>query len=120
MSSKMPISPELIIAATLAIGISLVHSGLGEKYILRRLFRQELPKIFGNDAFTKQTLRFAWHLTSVAWIGLGITLTSTPNKETVRLIGSIFAISALFPLIATRGKHLAWIIFLTIAVLCWL
>jgi len=39
----------LIAAALLAIGIGLVHSCLGEKYILMRPFRQPLPKLFCDD-----------------------------------------------------------------------
>ena len=115
----MSIAPELVVASILTIGIALVHSVLGERYILRRLFRMELPKLFGGDFFTKQTLRFAWHLTSVAWVGFAAILISTPSRSTIRIIGIIFLASVFFPLIATRGKHLSWIIFLAIAALCW-
>ncbi|MFT5881048.1 MAG: hypothetical protein ACI86X_002187 [Moritella sp.] len=59
----------LITGALLAIFIGLVHSYLGELFILTRLFRQDLPKLLGNDWFTKRILRFAWHLTTVAWWG---------------------------------------------------
>lgn len=114
----MTYSLELTLASLLLLGIAFAHSILGEKYILRRLFRHELPKLFGNDAFTKQTLRFAWHLTSVAWIACAIVLLASPSRATVRIVGGAYFISALFPLFATRGKHLSWIVFLAIAGLC--
>ncbi len=58
----------LYIGALLAIGIGIAHSYLGERYILIRLFRRDdLPKLFGGPEFTIQTLRFAWHLTTIAW-----------------------------------------------------
>ncbi len=62
-------SHSLVTAAVLVILTGLAHSILGERYILIRLFRrQELPE------FTKNTLRFAWHLTSVAWWGIASIL----------------------------------------------
>lgn len=64
----------LIIAALLLIFIGLAHSYLGERFILVRLFKRQLPKLFGSDAFTKQVLRFAWHLTTVAWFGYAAIL----------------------------------------------
>ena len=48
---------------------------LGEKYILIRLFkRNNLPKLLGSDWLTKRVLRFAWHLTSIAWWGFAAIL----------------------------------------------
>jgi hypothetical protein len=107
-------------ASLLSCGVALAHSVWGEKFLLQRLLRRELPSLSGSDAFTKQILRFAWHLTSVAWIGFGAILVSSPSRDTVRWIGLVFAVSTLFPLWATRGKHLAWIVFATIAGLCFL
>ena len=61
----------LVVAAVLISLLGVAHSYLGERYILVRLIRRgELPKLFGGQAFTRQTLRFAWHLTTVAWLGL--------------------------------------------------
>lgn len=59
--------PALTAAAVLLLLIGLAHSYLGERYIFVRLFRLELTKLFGSDWFTERTLRFAWHLTTVAW-----------------------------------------------------
>ena len=43
--------------------------------MLVRLLRwPELAKLFGNPGFTSRTLRFAWHVTSVAWWGFAAIL----------------------------------------------
>lgn len=51
----------LLFAAALLIIIGFVHSYLGEKYLLIRLFKRDnLPKLLGSDWFTKRVLR--WYL----------------------------------------------------------
>lgn len=71
----MALTVLLEIAAFLAFAVGLVHSVLGERYILMRLFRRDdLPKLFGGTAFTIRTLRFAWHITTVAWWGFAMVL----------------------------------------------
>jgi hypothetical protein len=59
----------LYAAAALIALLGLAHSVLGEQYILIRLFRRDLPKLFGGPEFTWRTLRFAWHLTTVLAAG---------------------------------------------------
>jgi hypothetical protein len=115
----------LLVAVILILAIGVAHSYLGEKYILTRLFRQSLPKLFGNDNFTRQTLRFAWHLTTVAWFGFAALLYlmyhGGPSRSNLLLVIAItFAITALTALIASRGKHLSWLVFAAIAVICFL
>ncbi len=115
----------MLLTASILCGlIGIAHSYLGEKYILIRLFRMsKLPHLFGNDVFTKQTLRFAWHITTIAWWGFGFIIwaasTEAENfKQTVLItISVVFFISGLISLIASRGKHLSWIIFLLISLL---
>ncbi len=47
----------LYIAAFFTFAIGIVHSVLGERYILVRLFRRKnLPKLFGGTEFTMLTL----------------------------------------------------------------
>ena len=64
----------LVTGAFLAIFIGVVHSFLGERFILIPLFKGELPKLLGSDWFTKRVLRFVWHLTTVAWWGFASIL----------------------------------------------
>ena len=114
----------LLSAGILTILIGLVHSYLGEKYILMRLFRQPLPKLFGDDTFTKQTLRFVWHLLTVAWFGLAALMflrhVGSPSSSNILIvIATTFAITALTALIASRARHLSWIVFGAISILCY-
>ena len=54
-------------AAIILLILGVTHSYLGEKYILIRLFkRTNIPRLYGSDDFTKNTLRFAWHITTFA------------------------------------------------------
>ncbi|HET6404241.1 MAG TPA: hypothetical protein VFH78_06300 [Candidatus Thermoplasmatota archaeon] len=108
--------PLLALAAFLIASISLAHSYLGERYILIRLFRRpDLPKLFGSDRFTKRTLRFAWHITSVAWLGLAAALFWEPRVA----VSAAFAVSAVVSLAGARGRHYSWIVFGAIAALTW-
>lgn len=118
----------LITGAILAVLISVVHSYLGERFILTRLFRgTSLPHLFGGDRFTRQTLRFAWHLSSIAWVGLaGVMISFTiadPSQSrtaALQVISLTFLIHTLITALATRGRHLAWIVYLAIALVAWL
>lgn len=121
-----PVSTALVLAAGLCGAIGFTHSYLGERYILIRLFRRDnLPKLFGGDEFTKRTLRFAWHLTSVAWWGLGAILVVVAAGErpglarnAVAVVAATFFVHAVVTFAASRGRHYAWIVFLAIAALC--
>lgn len=65
----------LEVAAILCFLIGIIHSYLGERFILIRLFRGDrVPHLFGSDYFPKRTLRFAWHITTFAWWGFGYLL----------------------------------------------
>jgi hypothetical protein len=107
----------LITAAFLAIFLGFVHSYLGERYILTRLFKRELPKLLGSDWFTKRVLRFAWHLTTVAWWGFAgiLFILSNPGehiqKQILLVIAVVFLVSGLFSATFTKGKHISWIFF---------
>ena len=118
----------LLLAAALCVGIGVAHSWLGERYILIRLFRREdLPKLFGSDWFTKRTLRFAWHLTSVAWWGLGGVLLAVADgsagdpaamrQRVIAVVAVTFLVHAIVTAAASRGRHYAWVVFLAIAAL---
>ncbi|MEZ9524877.1 hypothetical protein [Enterovibrio norvegicus] len=110
----------LYVAAILLVIISFAHYYLGERYILIRLFkRNNLPKLFGSEAFTKKTLRFAWHITSIAWCGFAALLVviAQPQfsaKTLATVIATTFFLHGLLSLVASQGKHLSWVVFFAI------
>lgn len=113
----------LHLAAALIILTGLAHSVLGERYILTRLFRRsDLPKLFGGTAFTARTLRFAWHITTVAWWGMAVLLWQAADgtlsrTSVLQVLGWTALLSALLPLWITRGRRLSWIVFLAVGAL---
>lgn len=110
----------LYFAAFLAIVIGVVHSVLGERFILIRLFkRNDLPKLFGSTEFTANTLRFAWHITTIAWWGFAALLVQlAKGTVTAQGVASVIAITFLLTgvltLVLSKAKHLAWIVFFMI------
>lgn len=117
----------LLVAAALAVITAAGHSFLGERYILMRLFRREnLPRLFGGDLFTKRTLRFAWHVTSVAWLGFAGLLVvlaqeGAPDRVLLlQVVAATFLGTAVIAGIGSRGKHLSWVVFSAMALLIWL
>ena len=120
-------SRALVAAAILIVAVGLAHSWLGERYVIRRLLRRsDLPRLFGDDSFTRQTLRFAWHLTTLAWLGLAaVLLVLSGLWPSVRVgdglilaIAATFIGSALAAIVFTRARHVSWIVFALIAALC--
>src|SRR5262245_28989482 len=119
-------STMLYAAATLCAGVGITHSYLGERWVLVPMYaRYELPVLRGSDRGTKNVMRFAWHLTSVAWWGLGAVLlilalpSVNPMTLIAKAIAVTFAIHAVITAGASRGRHYAWIVFGAIAVLAW-
>lgn len=110
----------LYIAAALTVIIGIAHSYLGERYILLPLSRRpDLPKLFGGSRFTVRTLRFAWHITTIAWWGLAavLVLLAQPPLSIHALgvvVGATFLCTGAAVLVASRGRHLAWPVFLII------
>ena len=100
--------------------LGAAHSVLGERYILTRLFRRDdLPKLFGSSEFTTSTLRFAWHITTVAWFGFAALLIHAGRGDltisgTLQILGLTSVISGLLPLFLTRGRHLSWLVLFVI------
>jgi hypothetical protein len=113
-------SNALYFAAFLAMMVGIVHSGLGERYLLIRLFKHEcFPKIFKRTEFAAHTIRFAWHITSIAWWGFAAILIqlaqgSVSNRGIAQAIGVTFVATGLVALVGSKAKHLAWPVFLLI------
>ncbi|GAB1623862.1 hypothetical protein AAOGI_39120 [Agarivorans albus] len=113
----------LVVASLILILIAVVHSYLGEKYILIRLFKRDnIPHLLGGDHFTKGTLRFCWHILSVCALGFAALLFTASPADTLLLsiIGSVFLLSALLALFFTKAKHLSWLAFGLISTICFI
>lgn len=112
----------LQIAAVLIAVLGLAHSILGERYLLVRLFRRELPPLLGGTGFTRNTLRFAWHLTTVLALGLSAVLWQLAGAPSAaRLAGTVggcLVAAGLLPLVFTRGRHLSWVVLFAAGGLC--
>ena len=117
----------LFVAAGLMLLLSVAHSYLGERYILIRLFRKaDLPRLFGGTDFTKRTLRFAWHLTSVLALGFAALLvvlgagTRDLPRATAVVISATSLLCGFVALFGSRARHLSWLVLFAVAVLTWL
>jgi len=117
---SFPVTIALYIAVFLLVLVGLIHSILGERYILIRLFRRgDLPTLFGGTEFTRRTLRFAWHITTVAWWGIAAILFllaqgAISQHNIALVIGTTSCATALIIFTVSRSTHLAWIVFLIV------
>ncbi len=110
----------LFIAAFLAVAIGIAHSVLGELYLLIPLFRHDhFPKFLGSTEFATRTLRFAWHITTIAWLGFAailvqLALGSISASGVALVVGITFVSTGIVTFAVSRAKHLAWPVFLVI------
>ncbi len=120
-----------LIAGCLAIALGIIHSILGEILIFRHLRKSD---IFSDKGMSKLKIRHyktmwsTWHLVTLFGWGIGAILIvqswqgpaniTLSNISTV--INILFLISTIYWLVATKGKHPAWIILGTISFLVWL
>ncbi len=113
----------LLVAAALIFLVGCAHSYLGERYLLIRLFKRgNLPELLGGTEFTRGTLRFAWHITTVAWWAFALLLVlahvgQLSVTNVLYVIAGAALVSAVLPIMFTRGKHLSWVAFLLVAAL---
>jgi hypothetical protein len=121
------VSAALLLAALILVLLAAVHSILGERYLIVRLLRREdLPPLLGGTQFTKGILRFAWHITSVAWLGLaGVLVAIMPSGSVaegtvLRIISLTAMVTGGVVLVGSRGRHFAWAAFLVVAALIWM
>jgi hypothetical protein len=65
----------LIVAGCLALVAAVVHGVGGEVLVVRRLSLETLPSSrFGGPRMTKAMIHAAWHLTTVAFLTVGVAL----------------------------------------------
>jgi hypothetical protein len=100
-----------VCAATLVV-LALLHSALGEARLLGPLFASALPDeaMPLGRRFTARTLRVAWHLLSVAWLGLAFVV-MVGGAWILAGVGATLLVSGALALLVSRGRHFAWALF---------
>lgn len=109
-------------AAILLVLVGAMHSFAGGPRLISPLLRrQDFPVILGSQRNGRVTLWFGWHaLTLIWWALAAVLLTMDVDKEMVGpalLIALALAcgICGLATIVATRGRHLSWVLFLPLA-----
>lgn len=96
------------IAAAVLTVIAVIHSVLGELAIIGPLSRSGSWNLPIGRATGMKIMRFAWHLTSLAWIGLAIAVAGVPVGVAA---GGVALLSGVIIFLILR-THLAWPLFL--------
>ena len=117
----------LLVAAFGLTIVALIHSILGEKLIIKPILKLTLPKILGSESLTKQTVRFAWHLTTLTALGFAAILfyysfnpVNSVTTNTLKIVAAGLFTAALISAVTTRGRHFSWWAFLLIGIFTWL
>ena len=113
----------LLFAAILTLAIGGAHSYLGERFLIGPLLSPERRQgLLEKGEFARRTLRFAWHLTTIAWwgfaailIGLALAPAASPVRMVLAVVAATFFATGLSTFASSRGRHLAWPVFLAIA-----
>ena len=113
----------VLAVALLAWALGAAHSWLGETRLIRPLLSQPTGML-ARSRFAGSTLRWAWHLTTLAWCGLGTILAalalSPPGfqiRAALMAIAATFLATAVVIALSSRWKHFAWPIFVAMAAL---
>ncbi len=114
----------LAIAGIGAILLGLAHSVIGERMVLRPLVAWSGDAPDGSQILSMQqrrVLRASWHLVTVFGLGMAALLLSASASGSFAHAKAILAVTfigaAVYWLMATRGRHPAYIVLLLIAAL---
>ena len=108
----------LYVSAGITVFIAITHSYLGEKKLLPHLISGVVSHFRGDTKRTGAIVRWAWHLTSLAWVALALLLIVFARMPAdvrvlpVAIIAGCLALSGVVCFVTTRGKHVAWPFFL--------
>ncbi|MEO6065693.1 MAG: hypothetical protein ABIP49_07960 [Lysobacterales bacterium] len=116
-------------SAILTVLLSVIHSAVGEKLILIPLQHSEgLPAVRGSVRSTRETLRFAWHVTSVFGLGIAAILFRYARMDELdsgdifilKTLSLTFLASFIVAIVGSRARHPSWIVFALLSLLTWL
>jgi len=118
--------PLLVASGVFVVG-AFVHSVPGETMLLRPVLKLDLPEFLGTSWMAARTLRMAWHLTSVAWLGFAgiLAALAMPATDLATAVPWIIAgtcvVMAALSLVVTRGRHVfSWVgSVLVVAAILW-
>lgn len=113
----------LLISAGLTGLLGIVHSALGEARLIGPLLAPATRTgLLAKSAAARGILRFAWHLTSIAWWGLAAVLAAYalagPGQAETAVLAAVAAtlvVTGVMIFATSRGRHLAWPVFLLAA-----
>jgi hypothetical protein len=137
LPSPRIVNAPLIIAGSLAILGAAIHGGAGEVLVVRKLSPEVLaPSPFGGPKTTKLMIHVTWHLTTIAFLAVGVALVlsgSVLDGATAQGIALVAAGTATGFAAVMLGMGVAYtksprifvrhpgpVIFAAIAVLAWL
>ena len=116
----------LLFAALVVAVIGLVHSILGDRVVFPRLFAlPDLPLLRRDRTYTVAVLRYAWHLTSVAWWAAGALLIvlwwgkGDLRQSVVAIVAGLLLLTGVTILATCGPRHPGWSLFLIAAAATW-
>jgi hypothetical protein len=95
LASQKDMNVPLIVAGAIAILGAAIHGGAGEVFVVRRLSPGTLPPTrFGGPGMTRAMIHVTWHITTIAFltVGLALLLSGTVLEgDSARSIGLLAA-----------------------------
>jgi len=105
----------LIVAGILSALAGIVHSWLGERRILGVLIGDKAAR----PRVPRNIVRWAWHLTSFAWIVCGVVLSvyavlppDRAGRIVIAILGAMLLVNALVCVVAGGIRHVGAPVFL--------
>jgi hypothetical protein len=100
------------LSALATLVTAFTHSFFGERRLIG-------PLVASNDGvmgrvLAKRVVRFAWHLTSLLWLGQAALLLRAAlepayfDPPLICGIGVLYVLVGGFDAVATRGRHIGW------------
>lgn len=120
-------------AAACCVGLAVVHSGLGERFLVSALLRpNHIPvrklRRFSASGFVQWLIRVAWHITSAGWMAYAWLLYRLASQDRTHLgdtevihtlLQTIKGAFGLHAILCLSKKHFAWVCFLIAALGAW-
>ena len=112
------------VAAFLLFAIGIAHSVIGEKLLIIPLLQEKSVELFKTKPYIKRVIRFAWHITTISWWGMALVVIDLAQMEVPSALSmhSLAGTSLFISLVIfryTKGRHLSWIVFLSISICLW-